>query len=126
MTRRIAFLVALLVGLSAPQPRAEGLPYIELSVTDVSQTETLTRNSRGAMVCNRSTTDQFWVRVFTGGETVYAATTAEPSAPVPVASGLQPSCISIPWDRDTHSGAGWKYITFIAAAGKTPSGGIYY
>lgn len=96
-----------------------------LSVIDTSQPKTFAKFATSVMVCNLSTTDQFWIRVFTTSDTVGAAVAALPSIPIPVASATQPSCFSVPHNSKSQN-LGFKAMTYIAASGKTPTGYVVY
>lgn len=97
--------------------------YVAVNVTDVSQTVTLNRVADGIAVCNSSTTDAMNVRIFSDSETAAAATTSY--QPIPAGTSAGPYCVT--WDHTPRNpGIGFRYVTLIAAAGKTPTGWISY
>lgn len=120
MRRVLTVAVAALLAFLGQPIQAETL-YNALSVTDTSQTLTLSRVATGLAICNNSTTDRITVRLFSTSETA-AAAVAGSHIPIPVAaSAAQPSCISVDFGR-AHPGSGFLKITYVAASGKTPTG----
>lgn len=95
--------------------------YDAISSTEVSATLTLSRVATTLWICNNSTTDRIFVRIFSNTETAGASTTSY--IPIPIAtSAAYPFCVGpIPFGR-AHPGAGFYKIAHIAAATKTPTG----
>lgn len=121
MIRKVLDPLALLLALILPCAAVAETGYTALSSTDVSATATLPRVSTVLWICNNSTTDRFFVRIFTNTDTAAASTTSY--LPIPIAtSAAYPYCVGpITYGR-AHPGAGFYKIAHIAASTKTPTG----
>ena len=117
MTRRLLFVVVL---LAAALTSAE-TSFNAVSATDVSAYVYFSPARNSVLICNTSTTDAAYFRLFNTNDTPAVATTG--SSVAPIAAGSVLNCVG--FSKPPTSPSYYSAMSIIMASGKTATVNVY-
>lgn len=116
--RRILMALALLALAVAAVAETS---FVAVSATETSQYVYFTSPRSNVLICNTSTTDAAYFRLFNQLDTPAAATTAYSNVPIATSSG--PTCLS--YSKPVTSPSYYAVMSVVMATGKTATVNVY-